>query len=219
MCCDCGTRLKNRGRNTKRCSLCNVAFRRNNAHGRITGHCSECSQRLTLKLNKTGLCVSCWRPKLRGKRVAYGRSPWNSGVTIFASEAHKRVHQLARRRARRKAQVGSHEFVSDRLRTLIRNSLRRVSVKKTTKTATLIGCSTDEFKTYLEVHFVSGMTWNNYGLGDGRWNIDHTIPLSAFNLSEHEQQLKAFHYSNCRPMWAEENLRKGDRYPYYGYRH
>jgi hypothetical protein len=29
-----------------------------------------------------------------------------------------------------------------------------------------------------------------------------------FNLSNVEEQKKCFHYSNCRPLWAEDNLRR-----------
>lgn len=69
----------------------------------------------------------------------------------------------------------------------------------------IIGLSWDEFKNYLESKFQPGMNWNNYGA----WHIDHIIPLcSASNEIELE---KLFYYTNCRPLWAKENIQKGGK--------
>ena len=51
------------------------------------------------------------------------------------------------------------------------------------------------------------MTWDNYGVYG--WHIDHILPLSIFNLSDRTQLLKACHYTNLQPLWAEENLKRG----------
>lgn len=55
------------------------------------------------------------------------------------------------------------------------------------------------------------MTWDNYGNGDNKWNIDHIIPISKFNLSIESEQFKAFHYTNCQPLWHKFNIKKGNR--------
>ena len=52
------------------------------------------------------------------------------------------------------------------------------------------------------------MTWDNWGNGKGKWNIDHKIPLSAFDLVNLEQLSQACHYTNLQPMWAKDNLKK-----------
>jgi hypothetical protein len=73
-----------------------------------------------------------------------------------------------------------------------------------------LGCSIDELKLYLQQLFLPGMTWSNWGNGDGKWNIDHIIPLSYFDLSEVEQFKKACHYTNLQPMWAKDNIKKSN---------
>jgi hypothetical protein len=74
-------------------------------------------------------------------------------------------------------------------------------------TKNLIGCSWQELREHLEKQFKEGMTWENYG----EWHIDHIIPLSLFDLSKEEAVKKAIHFSNLQPLWAEDNLKKGNR--------
>lgn len=72
-----------------------------------------------------------------------------------------------------------------------------------------LGCTIVELKAHLESKFWPGMTWDNYGLKG--WHIDHIIPLSSFNLEDPDQVKKACHYTNLQPLWAEDNLKKGDK--------
>jgi len=71
----------------------------------------------------------------------------------------------------------------------------------------LVGCSIDELRAHLESQFAHGMSWDNYG--QGGWEIDHVIPVAAFDMTDPEQQRRCFHYSNLQPLWAEDNRRKG----------
>lgn len=73
----------------------------------------------------------------------------------------------------------------------------------------LVGCSLEELKKYLESKFLPGMTWQNRGFYG--WHIDHIKPMSSFDLLDPEQQKKCFNYTNLQPLWAFDNLSKGDK--------
>src|SRR5204862_6442246 len=75
-------------------------------------------------------------------------------------------------------------------------------------TVALLGCSREEFKAHLESKFQPEMTWENLGIGQGTWQIDHIVPIDKHDLTTLEGQRAAFHYSNTQPLWYEDHLRK-----------
>ena len=100
--------------------------------------------------------------------------------------------------------------VQYRLRRILRSRLRD-SLKSFTKFASaiaLVGCSISELKSHLENLFTAGMTWFNAGSGKFQWSVDHRIPLSSFDMTDVEEQKKAFHYTNLQPLWSPDNLEK-----------
>tara|TARA_B100000161_G_C33415149_1_gene352900 strand:+ start:43 stop:729 length:687 start_codon:yes stop_codon:yes gene_type:complete len=70
-----------------------------------------------------------------------------------------------------------------------------------------LGCTIQELKIHLENQFEEGMTWDNWK-HDG-WHIDHIKPLSSFDLTDREQFLEAWHYTNLQPLWWWQNTSKG----------
>jgi len=89
----------------------------------------------------------------------------------------------------------------------ILGSLRYANSKKKARSEELLGCTIDEFREYMKGLFTEGMSWNNHG----KWHIDHIRPLSSFDLTQKAEQLKAFHYTNCQPLWAKDNISKSNR--------
>ena len=68
-----------------------------------------------------------------------------------------------------------------------------------------IGCTHKELIVYLESKFQPGMTWEN----KGQWHIDHIIPLSS--ATSEAQLYDLCHYSNLQPLWAKDNIKKGNK--------
>jgi hypothetical protein len=70
-----------------------------------------------------------------------------------------------------------------------------------------LGCTIGEFKEHIEKQFTDGMTWENHG----EWHIDHIIPLQ-YNNPTIEEVIERLHWTNTQPLWATENISKGNRY-------
>lgn len=82
------------------------------------------------------------------------------------------------------------------------------AIKKQAKKGSAIkdlGCTVQELMTYLEHHFTPKMTWHNWGT---MWEIDHIIPLHAFDLLDRTQFLKAAHFTNLQPLLNEQHRAK-----------
>ena len=88
-------------------------------------------------------------------------------------------------------------------------AVKFAKTKKSFKTIELIGCSIPKMRKHLEKKFKKGMTWQNHGRYG--WHIDHIRPLEKFDLSDPKQQLVAFNYKNCQPLWWRENLEKANK--------
>ncbi len=87
-----------------------------------------------------------------------------------------------------------------------------MAIKGSAKTGSAVrdlGCSIPELKLYLEKQFKPGMTWENRSKAG--WHIDHIMPLASFDLTNRDELLKAVHYTNLQPLWAEENIKKSDK--------
>lgn len=99
---------------------------------------------------------------------------------------------------------------------MIMNIRRRQAIalegnRKAATTMKLLGCTAEHARAHIEGQFTEGMSWDKYGMHG--FHIDHIIPLASFDLSDPEQQRQALHYTNLQPLWAKDNLRKGDKLP------
>lgn len=95
--------------------------------------------------------------------------------------------------------------IAHSLRTRIRKLVKHGSAVKN------LGCSVSEFLAHLESKFQVGMNWENYG----KWQIDHIMPLSSFDLTDLKQLKIACHFTNMQPLWMAENISKGARLDYH----
>ncbi len=95
-----------------------------------------------------------------------------------------------------------------KLSTLLRSRINQIMRGQKRRSAIIdLGCSLAELRFFLEGKFVDGMTWENYG----KWHVDHIVPLSYFDLQNEEQFKQSCHYTNLQPLWAKDNLSKGNR--------
>jgi hypothetical protein len=93
-----------------------------------------------------------------------------------------------------------------RLRAGISQALRRTGgVRKPSRTMDIIGCSHAQLKEHIEKQFLRGMTWENRD----QWHIDHITPISKATCEQ--DVLALYHFTNLRPMWAADNIRKSNK--------
>ena len=84
--------------------------------------------------------------------------------------------------------------------------IKSVKGTKTGRTEELLGYTAEELKDHLESLFKDGMTWEN----QGKWHIDHRIPMSYFTSID--QLRECFALENLKPEWGEWNMSKGNRF-------
>lgn len=154
---------------------------------------------------------------MRRKHYAKNRVRLLEQKSIYAAE-HKQqkaeYDKQYRQRNKKRIRAYQSEWNKQSIKhKIVRNLRRRVhrALKGETKsesTLSLLGCSINYLKEYLESKFQQGMTWDNYG----EWHIDHIKPCSAFDLSDPVQQKECFAYTNLQPLWAIDNLKKAYKY-------
>lgn len=103
------------------------------------------------------------------------------------------------------------ESINFRLSHVLRSRLRGAILRKKKVGSAVqdLGCTVAELKSHLESLWQPGMDWASWE--PKGWHIDHIKPLSRFDLTDREQFLKACHYTNLQPLWAERNWKKGSK--------
>lgn len=199
-----------------------------------SGACCECSRLRELKPKTTQqICkrreserrwrqrhpdkVSAMRAATRLKRIANGKDrAYRERTRADGRQKAWNRANLERRLANGKAQAYARkrlaENLSLRIGQNINRSLRRILARKQitsrSNAARLLGCSIEALRRHLEKMFTKEMSWKNYGK---TWEIDHILPLSAFDLSVPNQLSLVCHFTNLRPLQIGKNRRKGNR--------
>ncbi len=172
--------------------------------------CRKCKQeKSSEKFLKNGsMCLDCnnlYRKELRKKNLS------NPDFILKEQNRQKdwweKNRERGNERQRLYRQNNTNFQISNALRARVKYAL--IGCVRQDKTFELLGCSPSEWKTHLENQFKDGMSWDNYG---SFWEVDHIIPVSHFDLTNREEQLKAFHFKNTQPLACQENKQKGNRW-------
>lgn len=122
----------------------------------------------------------------------------------------KHAASKAKWRRNRRAQRRPEDRLLSALRRRLVEAVRQKRGHKSANTVALLGCTIPELRARLESLFAPGMSWDNYG--PLTWHIDHIKPCAKFDLTQPDQQRACFHYTNLQPLWAGDNILKGDKY-------
>jgi hypothetical protein len=132
-----------------------------------------------------------YRERYREEIRSYHRE-WSKRNRARINEYAKKDRQGPNSKARRNVRKRMWRFISG----------QRLSKKF----MEYVGCSRSELRVHLEKQWLPGMSWENYGSGEGRWNIDHIVPLAHGKTIEEKMILN--HYTNLQPLWYGDNMKK-----------
>lgn len=98
------------------------------------------------------------------------------------------------------------------MRMRIKTAVNKIKIGSISKQLLIfIGCSLTDLKIHLEKQFQPGMSWGNYGIKNDQWSIDHIKPCSLFDHTNIEEIKKCHNFTNLRPMWHSDNVKKSNR--------
>ena len=82
---------------------------------------------------------------------------------VVKKYAQSEKGKLNRKKINRRQRETPERKIVNNLRRMLKAILREENLRKKIKFNTILGCSGQELKDYLERKFLKGMTWNNYG--------------------------------------------------------
>lgn len=93
-------------------------------------------------------------------------------------------------------------------RNMLKRILKSTGNQKNNKSVKILGYSPHELRSHIELLWLDGMSWENYG----EWHIDHIKPVSLM-ISEGVSDPSIINaLSNLQPLWAEDNFKKRDSF-------
>ena len=104
-----------------------------------------------------------------------------------------------------------YSTIEGKLSTSMRVGIKKGLIhKKEGRTFEILGYTKHDLKNHLESQFTEGMSFENYG----EWHIDHIRPIASFNYdsTEHPDFKKCWALNNLQPLWAKDNMSKGNKW-------
>lgn len=202
----------------KLCNKCEIKkdysefYKERNGKNGVRSICKSCDIKRRVGFRKNNLNQERKTARLRYDKdeSKIARLKIKEKNSQYFAEAQKKHYYKNIEYSREKHRIYDKERRSNdsifKLRRSLSNRINRIinnqGFKKRSKTESMLGCSWEEFKQYLESKFQPGMTWDNYG----EWEIDHIIPCcSAIN----EQELLILQiYTNLQPLWKVDHVIK-----------
>jgi len=193
--------------------------------------CNRCKSLLSIDRfskdanKKDGLCTICKSCKSKYRKEYYKKNAnkarlyscqWYASNKSLALDSAKRWRKENREKLLKyRRAIHAKRYKNDpeyRLSHIMRSNLRAVlkdiNARKRGKTFRVLGYTPEQLRMRIEMNFLPGMTWENYG----DWEIDHKVPISRM-LSKGEKRQQVINaLSNLQPMWKVDNRIKGNRW-------
>jgi hypothetical protein len=205
-------------------SFCSHECKKKSQERKVTLKCDNCKEDFSVIPSKSKWRIYC-SPKCSSESQSLSEEHKLNVIREYNIEYNKRDYVKVKRKeynkrdyvkAREKEYIkNNRERINKRnrdryqndpdykhtilLRTFLANHLKRNNEQKVSW-FDHVGCTKEEFTHHIESQFTEGMTWDNWNIHG--WHMDHITPLSKGGTN---------HYTNLQPLWAADNLVKGDK--------
>lgn len=180
----------------------------------IRGDCKHCAAlyRASTKDEKSLYYKERWKNSSKDKkalanersRLSYHKHKERRFGIVFSKISNMTEEEL--KKARRRYKPSPQQKLASNLRLRLRLALKKKGTPQKGLLGKYLGCSFGELTEYLQSQFQPGMSWENRQA----WHVDHIIPLSWGDLHDPEFLKVVLHFTNLRPLWAADNIRKSN---------
>jgi len=182
---------------------------------------------------KDGLCYECKECKKiyrqnNKERTAEYKKGWykdnpdynktyrqNNKEEIIKHEKEYRSYPEVKNRRNKQAREKRKTDITFKINEIMSGAIRRSlnNKKNGAHWETLVDYDLKKLMVHLESKFTEGMSWDNYGKGKYKWNLDHKIPVCKWNITSNTcQEFKdCWALKNLQPLWETRNQEKGDK--------
>jgi len=171
----------------------------------LSKDCKICSKDRCVKYrkeNKDKIKSHREKPEIKAREKETGK--------IYTKENRDIINEYTRNKRNTDIQFKIGGNIRSRILCALKNGvIDGKEPRKHASSIVLLGCSIKFFIKYLESKFLPTMTWENHGT---LWEIDHIIPCTVHDLTNPDEQLKCFHYSNQQPLFKVTTIIDGVEY-------
>lgn len=196
--------------------------------------CAVCAKEATALITK-----KAWLLKRINRRIEYTKTPeyrrnrvnkqiYHAHMRMYKTDSHKEYMRERRRLESKRHYYNNRDkrredyrvrYATDmvfQMNERLGRQLRKCLVKdrRMGKYYELFGYTARQFKDHIESLFIDGMCWDRID----EIHIDHRRPKSWYVLTNddgsinHEEVIKCWALSNLQPLWATDNIVKGNRW-------
>jgi hypothetical protein len=149
------------------------------------------------------MCKKCEKDKALSKYYE-NREENISKNKKYKQENKEKVNET-RRKYMKKLMENPEEKIKRNMKSLISSKLRN---SKSRHTSDYLGKGMKDIISWIEYNMEQDMTWENYG---SYWEIDHSLPISLFDVLKENEMILCFCWMNLMPMLKFENNRKSNK--------
>lgn len=180
--------------------------------------CTRCNKRFEGDQTKCDTCrsyLSKWskghRKTTHGAGVEKKQQSRYSHSSKGKAKAQRNLNsvkgQASQERRRKKVREDARLRLMQRLQVKVNRMLKQTYNSTTVMNFTEFK-SAKEFNDHMWATRSTGMTWQNYGFGDDKWNIGHRIARACYDPGNQSDVRNCWSRANLFAQWQTENFEK-----------